>query len=70
MAKHSYTYRFKVSATNEGYDCSQEDKPQYIIDEIIYSFSKKVEQIGLVCNTFNDEDRKGGTFVIKRESNS
>lgn len=67
MAKRSFTYRFKVSATNEGYDCSQEDKPQYITDEIIYSFSKKVEQIGLVCNTFNDEDRKGGTFVIKRE---
>ena len=58
MAKRSFTYRFKVSATNEGYDCSQEDKPQYITDEIIYSFSKKVEQI-VECDK--------GTLVIKRE---
>lgn len=58
MAKHSYTYRFKVSATNEGYDCSQEDKPEYIPDEIIYTFGQEVDKF-VECDN--------GTFVIKRE---
>lgn len=58
MTKRSFTYRFKVSATNDGYKRSQEDKPQYIPNEIIYTFGKEVENI-VECDN--------GTFVIKRE---
>lgn len=58
MAKHSYTYRFKVSTTNNGYDNSQENKPEYIPDEIIFTFGQEVDK-------FVDCDN--GTFVIKRE---
>ena len=58
MAKHSYTYRFKVSTTNNGYDNSQENKPEYIPDEIIFTFGQEVDKF-VEC-----ED---GTFVIKKE---
>ena len=58
MAKHSYTYRFKVSATNDGYDYSQEDEYQYITDEIIFTFGQEVDKF-VECDN--------GTFVIKRE---
>ena len=58
MARCSYTYRFKVSATNDGYDCSQEYKPRYVPNEIIYTFGQEVEKI-VGCDN--------GTFVIKRE---
>lgn len=58
MAKHSYTYRFKVSTTNNGYDNSQENKPEYIPDEIIFTFGQEVDKF-VECDN--------GTFVIKRE---
>ena len=58
MAKRSFTYRFKVSATNDGYKRSQERNPKYIPNEIIYTFGKEVENI-VECDN--------GTFVIKRE---
>ena len=58
MAKHSYTYRFKVSTTNNGYDNSQENKPEYIPDEIIFTFGQEVDKF-VKCDN--------GTFVIKRE---
>lgn len=58
MAKHSYTYRFKVSATNDGYDNSQANKPEYIPDEIIYTFGQEVKNF-VECDN--------GTFVIKKE---
>lgn len=60
MAKYAYTYIFKVSATNEGYALSQEFKPEYIPNEIIYTFNQKVEKI-VECDN--------NTFVIKREDN-
>ena len=58
MAKHSYTYRFKVSTTNNGYDNSQENKPEYIPDKIIFTFGQEVDKF-VECDN--------GTFVIKRE---
>ena len=58
MAKHSYTYRFKVSTTNNGYDNSQEDEYQYITDEIIFTFGQELDKF-VECDN--------GTFVIKRE---
>lgn len=58
MARCSYTYRFKVSATNDGYDYLQEYKPRYVPNEIIYTFGQEVEKI-VGCDN--------GTFVIKRE---
>ena len=58
MAKHSYTYRFKVSATNNGYDNSQENKSEYITDAIIHTFSQEVDKF-VKCDN--------GTFVINRE---
>ena len=58
MARCSYTYRFKVSATNDGYDCSQEYKPQYVPNDLIHTFNKELEK-------FVECDK--GTFVIKRE---
>lgn len=58
MAKRSFTYRFKISATNEGYERSKEHKPRYIPDEVIFTFREEVEKI-VECDN--------GTLVIKRE---
>lgn len=58
MAKRSFTYRFKVSASNEGYERSEEHKPRYIPDEIIFTFREEVEKI-VECDN--------GTLVIKSE---
>ena len=60
MAKRSFTYRFKISATNEGYERSKEHKPRYIPDEVIFTFREEVEKI-VECDN--------GTIVIKREDN-
>ena len=60
MAKRSFTYRFKVSATNEGYEHTLYKKPRYYIkDEVIYTFGQEVEKF-VACDN--------GTFVIKREN--
>ena len=58
IKRSSFTYRFKVSATNAGYERSEEHKPRYTPDEIIYTFREEVEKIAECDN---------GTFVIKRE---
>ena len=58
ITRSSFTYRFKVSATNEGYERSQEYKHRDTPNEIIHTFHTEVEKI-IEC----DE----GTFVIKRE---
>ena len=59
MAKRSFTYRFKVSATNEGYGRSLRQRYRhYITQEIIYTFSQEVEKF-VECNN--------GTFVIDKE---
>ena len=52
MAKRSFTYRFKASAINEGYD------HLFRKEEVIYTFSQEVEKF-VECNN--------RTFVIKRE---
>ena len=52
MAKRSFTYRFKASAINEGYD------HLFRKEEVIYTFSQEVEKF-VECNN--------KTFVIKRE---
>ena len=53
MAKRSFTYRFKVSATNEGDDRS-----------IIYTFNQEIQRFK-ECESPSDGDK--GTFVIKEE---
>lgn len=53
MAKRSFTYRFKVSATNEGDDRS-----------IIYTFNQEIQRFA-ECESPSDGDK--GTFVIKEE---
>ena len=58
IKRSSFTYRFKVSATNAGYERSEEHKPRYTPDEIIYTFREEVEKIAECDN---------GTFVIKSE---
>lgn len=59
MAKRSFTYRFWVSATNEGYDHSWLNRPRYYVpDEIIFTFSQEVEKF-VECDN--------GTFVIKED---
>ena len=58
MAKRSFTYRFWVSATNEGYDRSQKIKPPHLPDEITYTLHKKLEDIAECDN---------GKFVINKE---
>lgn len=58
ITRSSFTYMFKVSATNEGYERSQEYKHRDTPNEIIHTFHTEVEKI-IEC----DE----GTFVIKRE---
>ena len=59
MAKRSFTYRFWVSATNEGYGRSLRPRYRhYITQEIIYTFSQEVEKF-VECNN--------GTFVIDKE---
>ena len=60
MAKRSFTYRFKISATNEGYERSQAAR-YWRDDEIIHTFHEEVHNI-LECNK--------GTFVITREDMS
>ena len=67
MAKRSFTYRFKVSATNEGYERSQVDKPHYVPNEIIYTFGEEVEKILERDKEIVDWDCDSRTFVIKRE---
>ena len=54
MAKRSFTYRFKVSATNEGDDRS-----------IIYTFNQEIQRFA-ECESPSDGDK--GTFVIKEEN--
>ena len=58
IKRSSFTYRFKVSATNAGYERSEEHKPRYTPDEITYTFREEVEKIAECDN---------GTFVIKSE---
>ena len=59
MAKRSFTYRFWVSATNEGYEHTLYKKPRYYVPyEIIFTFSQEVEKF-VKCDN--------GTFVIKGE---
>ena len=53
MAKRSFTYRFKISATNEGDDRS-----------IIYTFNQEIQRFK-ECESPSDGDK--GTFVIKEE---
>ena len=53
MAKRSFTYRFKVSAINEGDDRS-----------IIYTFNQEIQRFA-ECELPSDGDK--GTFVIKEE---
>lgn len=53
MAKRSFTYRFKVSATNEGDDRS-----------IIYTFNQEIQRFK-ECESPSDGDK--GAFVIKEE---
>ena len=53
MAKRSFTYRFKVSATNEGDDRSR-----------IYTFNQEIQRFK-ECESPSDGDK--GTFVIKEE---
>lgn len=53
MAKRSFTYRFKVSATNEGDDRS-----------IIYTFNQEIQRFA-ECESPSNGDK--GTFVIKEE---
>ena len=53
MAKRSFTYRFKVSATNEGDDRS-----------IIYTFNQEIQRFA-ECESPSDGDK--GTFVIKED---
>ena len=53
MAKRSFTYRFKVSAINEGDDRS-----------IIYTFNQEIQRFA-ECESPSDGDK--GTFVIKEE---
>lgn len=53
MAKRSFTYRFKVSATNEGDDRSR-----------IYTFNQEIQRFK-ECELPSDGDK--GTFVIKEE---
>ena len=53
MAKRSFTYRFKVSAINEGDDRS-----------IIYTFNQEIQRFK-ECESPSDGDK--GTFVIKEE---
>ena len=53
MAKRSFTYRFKVSATNEGDDRS-----------IIYTFNQEIQRF-MECESPSNGDK--GTFVIKEE---
>mgnify|MGYP003562197484 FL=1 len=53
MAKRSFTYRFKVSATNEGDDRSR-----------IYTFNQEIHRFK-ECESPSDGDK--GTFVIKEE---
>lgn len=53
MAKRSFTYRFKVSATNEGNDRSR-----------IYTFNQEIQRFK-ECELPSDGDK--GTFVIKEE---
>lgn len=53
MAKRSFTYRFKVSATNEGDDRS-----------IIYTFNQEIQRF-TECESPSNGDK--GTFVIKEE---
>ena len=57
MARHLYTYRFKISATNEGYEHIQKWNRRHIRD-VIYTYSQKIENI-VEC------DNK--SFVIKRD---
>ena len=57
MARRSFTYRFKISATNEGYERSHAAR-YWRDDEIIHTFHEEVHNI-LECNK--------GTFVITRE---
>ena len=54
MAKRSFTYRFKVSATNEGDDRS-----------IIYTFNQEIQRF-TECESLSNGDK--GTFVIKEEN--
>ena len=54
MAKRSFTYRFKVSATNEGDDRS-----------IIYTFNQEIQRF-TECESPSNGDK--GTFVIKEEN--
>ena len=58
IKRSSFPYRFKVSATNAGHERSEEHKPRYTPDEIIYTFREDVEKIAECDN---------GTFVIKSE---
>ena len=53
MAKRSFTYRFKISATNEGDDRS-----------IIYTFNQEIQRFK-ECESPSDGDK--GIFVIKEE---
>lgn len=53
MAKRSFTYRFKVSAINEGDDRSR-----------IYTFNQEIQRFK-ECESPSDGDK--GTFVIKEE---
>lgn len=53
MAKRSFTYRFKISATNEGDDRS-----------IIYTFNQEIQRFA-ECESPSDGDK--GIFVIKEE---
>ncbi len=54
MAKRSFTYRFKVSAINEGDDRS-----------IIYTFNQEIQRF-TECESLSNGDK--GTFVIKEEN--